>query len=88
MYLVEDGNGSPDIILFDGGIFVIDGWTTGSVNLPNLYDISGFSLVFILIGILGLSFVLFLKKRFPRNIYKKIISKLRNNIQFAIQIFV
>jgi hypothetical protein len=63
MYLVEDvnGNGSPDIMLFNGGVTVIDGATLGYVDLT-FQDVSGFNLVLGLIGIIGIAIALYLFK--------------------------
>jgi hypothetical protein len=69
MYLVEDvnNNSAPDIMLFNGGITIIDGTTLGQVNFPrggNGGDgISGFSIIFTLIGLLGIGGWLFLIKQ-------------------------
>jgi len=57
MYVVEDvnGNGVPDIMLFNSGVTIIDGSTLGYVDIPFSYgEISGFNTIFVLIGIVGI----------------------------------
>lgn len=68
MYLVEDvnGNGVADIMLFDGGIAIIDGTTLGTVTLPKLGEgnINGFNSLCTLIGLLAISmWIIFEKNR-------------------------
>jgi len=51
------------IIEFNGGIVVIDGWTLGTINLPDLNGgISGFSILFVMLAIFGIISTLYLKR--------------------------
>jgi len=70
MYPVEDvnGNGSPDIMLFNGGIVVIDGWTLGTVDLPSVDDgIPGFNIGLAIIGVFGILGLVYLERRKKEN---------------------
>ena len=54
MYIVPDinGNGTPDIMLFDGGIAAVEGSFQGNVNLDfeeGGFQIDGFSLTIIIL---------------------------------------
>ncbi|MHA1264516.1 MAG: hypothetical protein ACTSRS_04695 [Candidatus Helarchaeota archaeon] len=69
MYQVEDvnGNGSPDIMLFNSGIIIIDGWTLGLVQLPSSDEINGFSLFLCLFSILGILSLIYIGRKVRRN---------------------